>query len=109
MFTYFSGFSVIKEDETSCEQQSGGSSNNNNNSIVDVRHNAMVANILQNKDLTVEVKPVRVKPVVLSPRHPDGNYLYHRRQQPQQSATSGNSVVVSVQPRQDRQVTISIT
>jgi hypothetical protein len=60
----------------------------------------MVANILQNKDLTVEVKPLRVKPVVLSPRHPEGNYLYHHR--PQQTRHPENSMVVSVQPRQER-------
>ena len=60
----------------------------------------MVANILQNKDLTVEVKPLRVKPVVLSPRHPEGNYLYHHRAQPTKQPE--NSMVVSVQPRQER-------
>ena len=33
----------------------------------------MVANIMNNKDLTVEVKPAaKVKPVVLSPRYPNG-------------------------------------
>ena len=72
--------------------------NNNNNNIED--SNSTVANILLNKDLTVEVKPVRVKPVVLVPRHPEGNTLYHGRQ-PTQQAT--NSVIVSVQPRQERQ------
>ena len=37
-------------------------------------HRAMVANIMSNKDLTVEVKPapLSVKPVVLSPRYPNG-------------------------------------
>ena len=37
-------------------------------------HRAMVANIMSNKDLTVEVKPAppSVKPVVLSPRYPNG-------------------------------------
>lgn len=45
-----------------------------NNNIVDSStHNAMVANIMNNKDLTVEVKPMRVKPIVLSPRHPHGH------------------------------------
>jgi len=51
--------------------------NGYNNNIVDsTTHNAMVANIMNNKDLTVEVKPINVKPVVLSPRHPNG-YNHH--------------------------------
>lgn len=40
-------------------------------------HKAMVANIMNNKDLTVEVKPAaKVKPVVLSPRYPNGYNAY---------------------------------
>jgi hypothetical protein len=64
-------------------------SNNNNNSSAfgdDAIHDAMVANILQNKDLTVEVKPLRVKSVVLAPRHPESNSLYHGRQLPDQAS-----------------------
>jgi len=51
---------------------------------------AMVATILQNKDLTVEVKTAKSKPVVLSPRENNhgANFNHH------------NSVVVSVKPRQ---------
>ena len=49
----------------------------NNNILDSSTHNAMVANIMNNKDLTVEVKPIHVKPVVLSPRHPHGhNYNF---------------------------------
>merc|ERR1719282_1437287 len=44
---------------------------------------AMVATILQNKDLTVEVKTAKSKPIVLSPRE----------------KLNSNSVVVSVKPR----------
>ena len=49
----------------------------------------MVATILQNKDLTVEVKTAKSKPVVLSPRENNHgtNFNHH------------NSVVVSVKPR----------
>jgi hypothetical protein len=50
--------------------------NCNNNILDSTTHNAMVANIMNNKDLTVEVKPMNVKPVVLSPRFPNG-YNYH--------------------------------
>jgi len=50
---------------------------------------AMVATILQNKDLTVEVKTAKSKPVVLSPRENNhGTHFNHH-----------NSVVVSVKPR----------
>lgn len=73
----------------------------NNNNLEKKHHNEMVANILQNKDLTVEVKPVRVKPVVLSPRQPAGNNSLYQAP-PSSSITSlpsGNSVVVSVKPR----------
>lgn len=52
---------------------------------------AMVATILQNKDLTVEVKTAKSKPVVLSPRENNHNFNHH------------NSVVVSVKPRQHSQ------
>ena len=45
----------------------------NNNILNSKAHNAMVANIMNNKDLIVEVKPMCVKPVVLSPRHPYGH------------------------------------
>ena len=55
------------------EQFDGGY---NNNIVDSTTHNAMVANIMNNKDLTVEVKPINVKPVVLSPRHPNG-YNHH--------------------------------
>ena len=59
--------------------------NGYNNNIVDsTTHNAMVANIMNNKDLTVEVKPINVKPVVLSPRHPNG---YNRQFQNNHAAT----------------------
>ncbi len=64
-------------------------------------HSAMVATILQNKDLTVEVKKTgKSKPVVLTPRQP----LYAKQAAknataPSSSSTSGNSVVVSVKPR----------
>ena len=53
----------------------------------------MVATILQNKDLTVEVKTAKSKPVVLSPRENNHvtNFNHH------------NSVVVSVKPRQHSQ------
>ena len=54
----------------------------------------MVATILQNKDLTVEVKTAKSKPVVLSPRENNGHgssFKHH------------NSVVVSVKPRQHSQ------
>ena len=38
----------------------------------------MVANIMNNKDLTVEVKPAaKVKPVVLSPRYPNGYGIHY--------------------------------
>lgn len=51
---------------------------------------AMVATILQNKDLTVEVKTAKSKPVVLSPRENASKFNnYHN-----------HSVVVSVKPRQ---------
>lgn len=50
---------------------------------------AMVATILQNKDLTVEVKTAKSKPVVLSPRENASKFNnYHN-----------HSVVVSVKPR----------
>ena len=49
---------------------------------------AMVATILQNKDLTVEVKTAKSKPVVLSPRDKAG-FNNH----------NNHSVVVSVKPR----------
>ena len=91
-----------KDDEHLCSPSNMDTSNNNNNNIntSSSRSNdneSMVANILQNKDLTVELKQVRVKPVVLAPRHPEGNTLYHGRE-PSRQAT--NSVIVSVQPRQ---------
>ena len=65
--------------------------NNNNNSINDeekeeLEKKAMVATILQNKDLTVEVKTYKSKPVVLSPRE---NNAFNSR----------NSLIVSVKPR----------
>jgi hypothetical protein len=91
-----------KEDENRCTPRTADAcNNNNNNNVVDdvAIRDAMVANILQNKDLTVEVKPLRVKPVVLAPRHPESNSLYHGRQLPNQPA--GSSVIVSVQPRQE--------
>merc|ERR1712226_1624846 len=49
----------------------------------EMEKNAMVATILQNKDLTVEVKTAKSKPIVLSPRE----------------KLNSNSVVVSVKPR----------
>ena len=94
---------MLKDEDIQMVETSSGITNNNNNNIVDARHHAMVANILLNKDLTVEVKPVRVKPVVLAPRHPEGNSLYHGRQP---SPAASNSVVVSVQPRQERQAPV---
>lgn len=62
--------------------------NNNNNDVSkkNEEKNAMVATILQNKDLTVEVKTTKSKPVVLSPRENNLNF-------------PANSVVVSVKPR----------
>jgi hypothetical protein len=58
------------------EQFDNGYNNCNNNILDSTTHNAMVANIMNNKDLTVEVKPMNVKPVVLSPRYLNG-YNYH--------------------------------
>ncbi len=70
---------------------SEGMTLNNNNSINDeekeeLEKKAMVATILQNKDLTVEVKTYKSKPVVLSPRE---NNAFNSR----------NSLIVSVKPR----------
>ena len=54
-----------------------------NNNILDTNaHTAMVANIMNNKDLTVEVKPMNVKPIVLSPRHPHGHNYHFQEQHP---------------------------
>jgi hypothetical protein len=61
-------FSLHKDDDHRCSPETMDTSNNNNNRSSNNNNNhsdTMVANILQNKDLTVEVKPVRVKPVVL--------------------------------------------
>jgi hypothetical protein len=81
--------------------------NNKANTIMETNNNdeeknAMVATILQNKDLTVEVKSAKSKPVVLSPRQPEnglfvggGHHGHHHFLGPGQ----GNSVVVSVKPR----------
>jgi hypothetical protein len=58
----------------------------------------MVANLIQNNnDLIVEVKPMRPKPVVLSPRQPPGSHLLPYQHNPNPSLSS--SVVVSVKPR----------
>lgn len=70
---------------------SEGMTLNNNNEEEEkeeLEKKAMVATILQNKDLTVEVKTAKSKPVVLSPRENVKNV--------------NNSVVVSVKPRQNR-------
>lgn len=65
----------------------------NSPSKEEMEKKAMVATILQNKDLTVEVKTAKSKPVVLSPRENNHvtNFNHH------------NSVVVSVKPRQHSQ------
>ena len=58
----------------------------------------VVANLIQNNnDLIVEVKPMRPKPVVLSPRQPPGAHLLPYSHNPNPSLSS--SVVVSVKPR----------
>ena len=57
-----------------------------------------MANLIQNNnDLIVEVKPMRPKPVVLSPRQPPGAHLLPYAHNPNPSLSS--SVVVSVKPR----------
>merc|ERR1719412_1980472 len=63
----------------------------NSPSKEEMEKKAMVATILQNKDLTVEVKTAKSKPVVLSPRENNHKFNHH------------NSVVVSVKPRQHSQ------
>lgn len=63
--------------------------NNNNKEDQEEREKkAMVATILQNKDLTVEVKSAKSKPVVLSPRENCTNFN-----------SNHSTVVVSVKPR----------
>ena len=63
--------------------------NNNNKEDQEEREKkAMVATILQNKDLTVEVKSAKSKPVVLSPRENSSTF-----------SSNHSTVVVSVKPR----------
>merc|ERR1712110_512474 len=66
----------------------------NSPSKEEIEKKAMVATILQNKDLTVEVKTAKSKPVVLSPRENNGHVASFKHH---------NSVVVSVKPRQHSQ------
>lgn len=62
--------------------------NNNKEDQEEQEKKAMVATILQNKDLTVEVKSAKSKPVVLSPRENHSNF-----------GGNHSTVVVSVKPR----------
>ena len=58
----------------------------------------LVANLIENNnDLIVEMKPMRPKPVVLSPRQPPGSHLLPYAHNPNPSLST--SVVVSVKPR----------
>ena len=87
------------------EKESKSNHNNNNNVDYD-QHQAMVANILNNKDLTVEVKPVKIKPVVLSPRYPNGYncYRHHPKYKHYEEERSNRLTqqVVAVKPRKSR-------
>ena len=78
----------------------GGGKEENNNKRPPRRSSEddVVANLIQNNnDLIVEVKPMRPKPVVLSPRQPPGAHLLPYAHNPNPSLSS--SVVVSVKPR----------
>ena len=78
----------------------GGGKVENNNKRPSRRssEDEVVANLIQNNnDLIVEVKPMRPKPVVLSPRQPPFAHLLPYPHNPNPSLSS--SVVVSVKPR----------
>lgn len=91
---------------------SEGMTLNNNNKAVDQElqeaereKKAMVATILQNKDLTVEVKSSKSKPVVLSPRETHSNFgansnsNNHHQVHNNHHHHHNSTVVVSVKPR----------
>ena len=74
------------------------SEEDNKGSIRPPSEDDLVANLIENNnDLIVEMKPLRPKPVVLSPRQPQGSHLppYAHNLNPSLST----SVVVSVKPR----------
>ena len=83
--------------------------NNNNKADQELQEErekkAMVATILQNKDLTVEVKSSKSKPVVLSPRETHSNFVGAAKNSKNQIIHNNHhhhhnsTVVVSVKPR----------
>ena len=76
----------------------GKEEENNNKRPRQSSEEDVLANLIQNNnDLIVEVKPMRPKPVVLSPRQPPGAHLLPYAHNPNPSLSS--SVVVSVKPR----------